>query len=444
MDLFAGCGGLSLGLEMAGFKTAYVNELNEDAMASFLLNRHKKGEVNYLDEFSSSDVKDLVNLGENGVKSLIKKMGETYGFDPGHFPLISGGPPCQGFSGIGHRRSYSVSKEEQPSNHLFQDMAWLVNVIRPMAFLFENVRGLLSAKWNPDSDELVWEDVRGTFGAREGYEGFQGGGVVKGYKVRYKLLKAKDYGVAQNRPRVIMVGIKDEVFHAAGLKDVPDPFQSGVLPSSIGSPPPGIKDLLGDLVDDSYENGGSSVRYPAEPANEYQRAFRKVPSTGKILGKGCDLQEQDYSKHSEKTRERFQFLIDNEGKGPLPPHLVTKKFAQRWLPPTWEHGGRTDGPFITATSLPDDYVHFCQPRTLTVREWARLQGFPDWYQFAGKRTTGGTRRAGNPRKGIHDREVPKYTQIGNAVPVPLAYELGRHLAGIIRRAIASGKPLGQA
>ena len=89
------------------------------------------------------------------------------------------------------------------------------------------------------------------------------------------------------------------------------------------------------------------------------------------------------------------------------------------------------GPNITACSLADDFVHFSQPRSLTVREWARLQTFPDWYLFAGKRTTGGIRRAGNPRESIFDRELPKYTQIGNAVPVKLAYEIGKHFLSLI-------------
>ena len=91
-----------------------------------------------------------------------------------------------------------------------------------------------------------------------------------------------------------------------------------------------------------------------------------------------------------------------------------------------------NGPTITATSLPDDYVHYEQPRILTVREWARLQLFPDWYEFKGSRTTGGVRRAGNPRDGNHDREVPKYTQIGNAVPVGLAQAIGAHFVSILR------------
>ena len=97
------------------------------------------------------------------------------------------------------------------------------------------------------------------------------------------------------------------------------------------------------------------------------------------------------------------------------------------LPKKWGN----KGPTITACSLPDDFVHYGQARSLTVREWARLQTFPDWYQFSGKRTTGGLRRAGNPRESIFEREVPKYTQIGNAVPVKLAFEIGSHLRKIL-------------
>ena len=113
--------------------------------------------------------------------------------------------------------------------------------------------------------------------------------------------------------------------------------------------------------------------------------------------------------------------------GIIPDEFKTKKFAQKVLPKRW--GNR--GPSITATSLPDDYVHYNQPRSLTVREWARLQTFPDNYQFSGKRTTGGLRRAGNPRLGVFDREVPKYTQIGNAVPVWLAEAVGVHFDKIL-------------
>ena len=118
-------------------------------------------------------------------------------------------------------------------------------------------------------------------------------------------------------------------------------------------------------------------------------------------------------------------MISHGGK--IPDEMKTKKFAQRLLPKLWNEGG----PNITATSLPDDYCHFSQPRSLTVREWARLQTFPDCYQFTGKRTTGGRRRAGDPSKGDFSRETPKYTQIGNAVPVQLAEKVGKHLHALL-------------
>jgi DNA (cytosine-5)-methyltransferase 1 len=158
--------------------------------------------------------------------------------------------------------------------------------------------------------------------------------------------------------------------------------------------------------------------------NRLQRVLR-TDRNGRILGKGDSLQEHEYSRHSEVVIKRYRAMIQNNGV--IPKELETKKFAQRLLPPRWSEGG----PSITATSAPDDYVHFEQPRILTVREWARLQTFPDCYQFEGKRTTGGRRRAGDPSKGIWDRELPKYTQIGNAVPVALARQLGEHFLQLI-------------
>ena len=134
------------------------------------------------------------------------------------------------------------------------------------------------------------------------------------------------------------------------------------------------------------------------------------------------LQEEKmwiYDKTLDKIVEKFSHMIKNNGQ--IPEHLKTKKFAQRVLPKKWGE----KGPTITVTSLPDDFVHYSQARSLTVREWARLQSFPDWYEFAGKRTTGGVRRAGNPRASIFEREVPKYTQIGNAVPPLLGKAVGK-------------------
>jgi DNA (cytosine-5)-methyltransferase 1 len=195
--------------------------------------------------------------------------------------------------------------------------------------------------------------------------------------------------------------------------------------------------LLGDLVDDvvadtlrsgTFEPGKfETPKYPRPAKTKIQKYLRNPPPWA--AGHPVTLTEQEYSKHKWTVVDKFDHMIANNGV--IPEHYQTRKFSQRVLPPNW---GNKE-PHMTATSLPDDYVHYSQPRILTVREWARLQMFPDWYQFAGKRTTGGIRRAGNPQAGNFDREVPKYTQIGNAVPVRLAEKVGKHFREILDTAV---------
>ena len=411
VDLFAGCGGLSLGLEQAGFTPVLVNELNADAMATYLANR--TDEFPWLKENNVADVKELVLSSEklDGVRDKIQK---EIGIDiyNGDLDLVCGGPPCQGFSGLGIRRSYSVEKEQLPSNYLYQDMAFLVSKLHPKIFLFENVKGLLSSKWTSAGHKgEIFEDVLKTFRS------------IPDYNVCFKLVHAKDYGVPQNRPRILIVGLRKDIFPEKPMFD--DAVKSGFLPSPVGGYPD-LSELLSDLIDPEYINGGVTTCYKHSITSDVQRYFR-TQKDGKMLKKGDALLEQEYSNHSANIVEKFTAMIANGGE--IPEQFRTKKFAQKVLPEVWTE----DGPSITACSAPDDYVHFTQPRSLTVREWARLQMFPDWYIFKGKRTTGGLRRAGNPREGIFDRELPKYTQIGNAVPVRLAYNIGKHFAQMLEK-----------
>ena len=413
IDLFAGCGGLSLGLEQAGFFPLFVNELNADAMETYLRNR----DVDFphlRERFNSNDIKTVVSdegFFERLFSDLSAQFGQRIGV--GEVDLVTGGPPCQGFSGIGLRRSYSVDKRQLPSNHLFQDMAYFVHNVRPKVFLFENVEGLLRARWTKEGEKgEAFTDVLKTFRS------------LDGYTVRYKLVHARDYAVPQNRPRVLLVGIRNDLIKDDVSSD--DAVSAGFLPAPIGMYPHLI-DVLSDLVDPYFEYGGRTTTYINSARSNWQKEIRTLPD-GQMLRKGANLTEQEYSKHSPTVVARFQAMIESGGTIPL--EMRTKKFAQRLLPETWGN----QGPTITACSLPDDFVHYSQARTLTVREWARLQTFPDWYQFAGKRTTGGIRRAGNPRESIFDREVPKYTQIGNAVPPRLGREVGKHILSILGQA----------
>lgn len=409
IDLFAGCGGLSLGLERAGFTPLLVNELNPDALSTYLLNR--RDEFPWLCDNNVSNVKDLV-LNGGLLDRFHDSIKRDFGIDiyKGQLDLICGGPPCQGFSGLGIRRSYSVEKKQLPSNYLYQDMAFLINRIRPKIFLFENVRGLLSAKWTDDGEKgEIFRDVLKTF--RD----------IGAYHVRYKLVHAKDYGVPQNRPRILIVGLRKDIFPEPATDG--DAVSDGFLPKPVGGYP-SIEELLSDLMDPRYQRGTVTQSYPIQPQNEIQRKLR-TKRDGTVFAAGEAVSEMEYSNHSDYIVEKFSEMIKNGGE--IPERFRTKKFAQKVLPRTW---GK-EGPTITACSAPDDYVHFAQPRSLTVREWARLQTFPDWYVFAGKRTTGGLRRAGNPREGIFDRELPKYTQVGNAVPVELAYNVGKHFVHLL-------------
>tara|TARA_Y100000310_G_scaffold320644_1_gene377292 strand:- start:407 stop:1594 length:1188 start_codon:yes stop_codon:yes gene_type:complete len=385
IDLFAGCGGLSLGLEQAGFTSIMVNELNADARQSYLMNRKNQKII------ETDDIKGIVKALNSSTRmgNIIKDMHNI-----GDIDLIAGGPPCQGFSGIGGRRSFSVDKEQLPSNYLYEDMAFVVSNLKPKMFLFENVQGLLSSKWTPSGSKgEIWEDVLQVFNS------------IRNYRIEWQLVYCRDYGVPQSRPRIVMVGIRNDI-----------DFKSINLIPTGNQSPPTLQELWGDLIDPNYENGGETIRYPSEPQNDLQKRLR---------GQSTWITEHKYSKHAPRIVKKFQYMIENNGE--IPVEMQTKKFSQRLLSPIWDK----NGPNITVTSLADDYVHWAQPRSLTVREVARLQMFPDSYQFAGKRTTGGTRRAGNPRAGEFDRELPKYTQIANAVPVELARHIGNHLKTLI-------------
>ena len=409
VDLFAGCGGLSLGLENAGFETVFVNELHSDAMNTYLANRPQSTLVEPANH--SFDILEITKS-EGQLNSLASRLRKQYG----DIDLVAGGPPCQGYSGIGHRRSFVLSKDEIPSNHLYRDMAAFVQAVQPKAFLFENVRGLLTSKWFPGGESgEIWRDVQSAFrriSIRKGRKTLE-------YQIGFHLVSAADYGVPQNRPRIIMIGIRSDLPANLTLSNLGD----GLIPvPTYGAP--NLDEFLGDLVDPNWIPGGSSNQYLNSVANTWQRRMRTRPD-GTPMSKGSELLEQEYSKHSEQIIAKFQFMLDNDGR--IPESMQTKKFAQRVLPSKWSE----KGPSITATSLPDDFVHYKQPRVPTVREWARLQTFPDWYLFSGRRTTGGRRRAGDPDAGLWQRDVPRYTQIGNAVPVWLGEALGNHIRALI-------------
>jgi DNA (cytosine-5)-methyltransferase 1 len=357
---------------------------------------------------------DIYSLTDTVLKKHLKEWAREGITD---IDLVCGGPPCQGYSGIGHRRSYKVDRKEIPSNHLYQEMIRVIKTVRPKVFLFENVRGLLSGRWTKSGEKgEIWRDVLAAF------QQLQRISRHPGYHVRPAVVQAKDYGVPQNRPRVLIVGVRKDLDWEP--LNGGDAVEAGFLPKPTGTSPH-LWEVLDDLIDPEYLKKPSTEAYLNGPVSAFQREMRTTPD-GRLLKKGDPLTEQEYSRHSPRIHAKFEAMHRSGGK--IPESMRTKKFAQRLLTREWG----PEGPNITATSLSDDFVHYAQPRILTVREWARLQCFPDWYRFEGPRTTGGLRRAGKPTEGIWDREVPKYTQIGNAVPVRLAKAVGDHLIKILQ------------
>ena len=182
IDLFAGCGGLTRGLDWAGFDCIAFNELNKDAADTFSTNFPEAIRL-------EGDIKSAVSdeVIENILLPLINEKG---GLD-----LLSGGPPCQGFSGIGHRRTHKLEKHEIPTNHLFHEMIRVIKKLQPNVFLFENVVGILSGRWTEDGmPGEIFRDV---------WEGFSH---IEGYVVQPTILHAYGFGVPQNRPRVMIMG----------------------------------------------------------------------------------------------------------------------------------------------------------------------------------------------------------------------------------------------
>ncbi len=408
IDLFAGCGGLTRGLEGAGFECIAFNEINKDAADSFSLNFPKAIRLD-------GDIRKAVS--DEIIDTVILPLVGEQGVD-----LVCGGPPCQGFSGIGHRRSFKVEKEDIPTNHLFQEMIRVIERIQPKAFLFENVQGLLSSKWNSSGEKgEIFRDVWKAFSS------------IKGYTAQPSLLHAYGFGVPQNRPRVMIMGIRDDILSSTDASIVSfDPStpstsfntqlrnNGGLFPKWEGSSAPDLRDAIGDLEYQDWDESEGRHRNP--PRSDFQREMRSRLADD-------ELTDHIVSNHSPRVRERFQYMIDNNVSNirELPEEMRTKKFSQKLLPAEWSGGN----PTITCCSNSDDYVHYSMPRALSVREWARLQTFPDHHVFSGPRTTGGVRRAGNPDEGVWDREVPKYTQIGNAVPPKLAEAIGKRLASIL-------------
>jgi DNA (cytosine-5)-methyltransferase 1 len=303
IDLFAGCGGLTRGLEWAGFECLAFNELNKDAADSFALNFPNAIRLD-------GDIKKAVSK-KVIQETLMPLIDSKEGLD-----FLCGGPPCQGYSRIGHRRTHKLEKKDIPTNHLFHEMIRVIKATKPKVFLFENVEGILSGKWTTDG-------VKGEI-FRDVWKGFSS---IRGYVAQPTLLHAYGFGVPQNRPRVMIMGIRKDILKKTDLK--PAKFNPDDTGSSFASQirnnggffptwdtdkidAPDLIDVLSDL---DFEGWNSDKPYYKKKArSEFQKFLREQNITD---GKGREiLTDHQFSNHSKKVMERFQYMLD---------HNITKK-----------------------------------------------------------------------------------------------------------------------
>lgn len=320
IDLFSGVGGLSLGFEMAGFNIVLANEYDASIAESYVKNRPHVKMI----------VQDITKL----------SIEDTFTEYRGKIDLIVGGPPCQGFSQKGQRKSINDER-----NFLFRYYYKVVSLVKPKYFVMENVPNLLTTENGYFKKEIktLFESI--------------------GYKIVADVLNASDFGVPQNRKRAIIIGRLGD--YALSL---PIPKEKKVS----------VWDAISDLAYLESGEGSGIQEYRYEPQSEYQRMLRKGSSL---------LYNHVATKHSELALERLRLIPPNRGKEVLPPEHLTKSIYSG----TWSRMLKDDIS-VTITTRFDTpssgrFTHPFLNRAITVREAARIQSFPDTFVFYGNKTS---------------------------------------------------------
>ena len=413
IDLFAGCGGLSLGLLNAGWDGLFAIEKHPDAFRTLRHNLIERNEHNH----ALRPFRWPVWLAKDPIpiESFIKDHLQALLMHKGSIDLIVGGPPCQGFSLAGQRR------ESDPRNTLGDHQLTLIDILRPKLVLLENVRGI-DIPFYDKTCEQPDRSCRQTFASR-----FSASLKGLGYDVNTDLICASQYGVPQKRRRCFILGVRLDIadslqepnlFHA--LRSYRNTFLSarGLPENQPTTAADAISDLqtIGQRLTqcrDGYSPPGYSELEYSGPKTIYQALMHR--------NAGTNLNSLRLVKHRPETVEKFSEILLTCRKGC---HLSTSDRHRLGINKHAITPVDPEQPAPTITTLPDDLIHYCEPRIHTVREHARLQSFPDWFEFQGRYTTGGNRRRD---------DCPRYTQVGNAVPPLLAEAFGEVLATTLDR-----------
>ncbi|SFG61080.1 DNA (cytosine-5)-methyltransferase 1 [Planifilum fulgidum] len=355
ISLFSGAMGLDIGLEKAGLDIRIAQDIDPCCVKTAEANGH---------QCIHGDIRELIQE-DPDCKFLLKPAG----LYPGEVFAVVGGPPCQPFSTAGKRLATN-----DPRGSLFMEFCHVIKVVRPRFFVMENVKGLLSSaiKHRPlkdrDKEPLTEEEKPGS-----AFNVIKNTLMSLGYKIEYGVLDAVHYGVPQFRERLIIIGSRD---HEDIFLPVPTHFHSHQDPNYRWRT---LRDAIQDLEDDP----GEYIQF----SEERLKYLRMVPPGGNWRDLPEDVKPiaMGGAYHSGGGKIGFYRRLDYDQPSPT---LVTS-------------------PVQKATM----FCHPTQDRPLSVKEYARIQQFPDDWQFEGK---------------ISDQ----YRLIGNAVPVGLGYAIGQTLRSV--------------
>lgn len=359
IDLFSGCGGLSLGFMQNGYDVSKAVEFDPSIAETYRLNHP---EVDVI-------VDDIRNIDLSGT------------FSHGDADVIIGGPPCQGFSMAGARIREGFI--DDPRNYLFKHYFNVVKTVKPKVFVMENVKGIMTMQ-----DGKIFEEILKIFTDKKMLNG-------KPYHLYYKVVKAVEFGVPQKRERMIIIGttIDNVDFDSLWEKTREDICIENPHYFDVVS----VEDAIGNLPTVTADG---TIPNP-EPLTEYQ----------KYLSSGSEyIQNHTKTNHSKVAIERMSKVLNGENFTVLE-EKINSVHSGAYGRLCWDK----QAPTITTrfdTPAGGRFIHPCENRTLTPREAARIQSFPDDFVFYGKKTS-----------------VCK--QIGNAVPPKISYFLAKLIKKIL-------------
>ncbi|WP_042315759.1 DNA cytosine methyltransferase [Desulfofarcimen acetoxidans] len=411
IDLFAGCGGISLGLMNAGWQGFFAIEKSPMAFETLKYNLIDGNKVHYnWPKWLSKEPHDICKFRVRFWRQLKTISGQI--------DLIAGGPPCQGYSFAGKRSS------DDERNELFKKYIGMVKCLSPKIIFFENVEGITVPIGKEKKNELNKRKKSGKKPLPYSQK-IENSLKRLGYNVFTALVNFSEYGIPQSRTRFILIGFDIKSFGNVidnpfeKLRSLRDNFlkEKGLTLEKIS-----IKDAISDLESirfgkvPSQDSKGFYHGLKGQAESAFQKLMREDIDVGNRVPDSHRLVN-----HTQEIIQRFSLILSKCKKG------VQINSEERMRYDTKKHcivPADELEPSPTLTSLPDDLLHYNEPRVLTVREYARLQSFPDWFEFKNNYTTGGKRRK---------IECPRYTQVANAVPPLFAEILGQVLIKYIEQ-----------